>query len=51
MATEALVYQDYQVTQLRLYFDRLTVAAALSRGMVEKWLVRKVERAALRGLA
>ena len=30
-ATEVLVYEDYQVTQLRLYFDRLTVARS-SRG-------------------
>lgn len=49
-ATEVLTYEGYKVTHLRLYFDRLTVASALAQGVVEKWLIRKVERAALRGL-
>ncbi len=49
-ATEVLVYQDYKVTSLRLYFDRLALAAALAHGFLEKWIVRKIERVALRGL-
>jgi len=49
-ATEVLVYRDYKVTHLRLYFDRLELAAALARGFLERWIVRKLERVSLRGL-
>jgi ketosteroid isomerase-like protein len=50
-ATEVLVYDQDKVSKLRIYFDRLAVAGFLARGFVEKWIVKKVERAALRGLA
>jgi len=50
-ATEVLVYRDYKVTQLRLYFDRLALARVLARGFLETWIVRKVERVSLKGLA
>ena len=49
-ATEMLVYQDYKVTQLRFYFDRLTLARAMAHGFIERWLVTRIERASLRGL-
>jgi ketosteroid isomerase-like protein len=49
-ATEVLVYEGLKVRRLRIYFDRLAIAAIRARGLVEKWVVKKMERAALRGL-
>jgi len=50
-ATEVLIYKDYKVTHLRFYFDRLTLARTLARGILERWIVGKMERVSLRGLA
>jgi ketosteroid isomerase-like protein len=46
-AAEVLVYQDGRVTSLRLYFDRLALAHALAKGVVEKWIVKKLDRISL----
>ena len=49
-AAEVLVYEDGKVKSLRLYLDRLALAKALAKGVVEKWIVGKLDRASLRGL-
>jgi len=48
-ATEVLVYERQKVRKLRIYFDRLAVAGIRARGLVEKWVVKKLERVTLRG--
>ena len=49
-AAEVLVYEDGRVKSLRLYLDRLALARALAKGVVEKWVVRKLDQLSLRGL-
>jgi ketosteroid isomerase-like protein len=49
-ATEILIYEQHKVSKLRLYFDRLAVARALARGLLEKWIVKKMEHLSLRGV-
>jgi len=49
--TEVLVYDNaYKVQSLRLYFDRLELAAAYVTNPVEKILVNQISKASLRGL-
>jgi hypothetical protein len=48
---EVLVYDDeYKVKSLRLYFDRLELAAAYTSNPVEKMMVDRLKKASLRGL-
>ena len=49
-AAEVLTYEDGRIKSLRLYLDRLALAKALAKGVVEKWIVRKVANVSLRGL-
>jgi hypothetical protein len=47
---EVLIYDDeYRVKSLRLYFDRLELAAAFVSGPVEKLMVGQLTRASLKG--
>jgi ketosteroid isomerase-like protein len=48
--TEVLIYENYQVKSLRLYFDRLDFAHAVAKGIIGKALVRRVVRESLKGL-
>ena len=49
--SEVLVYDgEYKVTSLRLYFDRLELAAAYTTNPVEKIMVSMINRASLKGL-
>ena len=49
---EVLIYDDaYKVTSLRLYFDRLELAAAYAANPLEKAMIRLITRASVKGLA
>lgn len=49
--TEVLVYDDnYKVTKLRLYFDRLELAAAYTSNPIEKIMISQLNKASLKGL-
>ena len=48
---EVLVYDDeYKVKSLRLYFDRLELAAAYTSNPIEKMMINRFKKASLRGL-
>jgi ketosteroid isomerase-like protein len=47
---EVLIYENYQVKSLRLYFDRLDFAHSVAKGFLSKALVRRVVRESLKGL-
>ena len=48
--TEVLVYDDeYKVKNLRLYFDRLELAAAYAFNPIEKIVINQLSRASLKG--
>jgi ketosteroid isomerase-like protein len=47
---EILIYENYQVKNLRLYFDRLDFADSLAKGVFNKALVRKIAKESLKGL-
>jgi ketosteroid isomerase-like protein len=49
-AAEVLVYHEYKISSLRLYFDRVELARALARGFIERSLVDRLEGITLRGL-
>jgi ketosteroid isomerase-like protein len=49
--TEVLVYDEaYKVKNLRLYFDRLELAAAYASNPLEKIMIRRLTKASLKGL-
>jgi ketosteroid isomerase-like protein len=47
---EVLVYEDYKVKSLRLYFDRLELADAFTSNPVEQVMVNQIIKASLKGL-
>jgi len=48
---EVLVYDDeYKVESLRLYFDRLELAAAYTPNPIEKMMIDRLNKASLKGL-
>ena len=48
---EVLVYNDeYKVKSLRLYFDRLELAAAYTSNPVEKMMINRLKKASLKRL-
>ena len=49
-AAEVLVYEDYKITSLRLYLDRLEVARVLSKGFLGRSLTDWIHRETLKGL-
>ena len=49
--SEVLVYDnEYKITSLRLYFDRLELAAAYTSNPLEKLMVNIISKASLKGL-
>jgi hypothetical protein len=49
--TEVLVYDDeYKVKSLRLYFDRLELAAAYTSNPLEKMIINWLKKSSLKGL-
>ena len=49
-AAEVLIYKDYKVKSLRLYFDRLQVADIISERFFEKFIVSIINNKSLKGL-
>ena len=48
---EVLVYDnEYKVKSLRLYFDRLELAAAYTSNPIEKMMIDRLSKASLKGL-
>jgi ketosteroid isomerase-like protein len=47
---EVLVYDEYKVKSLRLYFDRLELAEAFISNAVEKIMVNQIIKASIKGL-
>ena len=48
---EVLVYDDeYKVKSLRLYFDRLELAATYTSNPIEKMMIDRLKKASLKGL-
>jgi len=47
---EVLVYENYKIKSLRLYFDRLNFADASITGFVEKKIVKLIKNKSLKGL-
>jgi ketosteroid isomerase-like protein len=48
---EVLIYEDYKVKSLRLYFDRLELAEAFVSSAVERVMVNQIIKASQKGLA
>jgi ketosteroid isomerase-like protein len=49
-AAEVLVYEDYRVKSLRLYLDRLQLAEATAKSLVERAIARRLDKTSLKGL-
>jgi len=50
--SEVLVYdKEYKVVSLRLYFDRLELAAAYTANPIEKLMINLISKASLKGLS
>ena len=49
-AAEVLIYKDYKVNTLRLYFDRLQVAKVISKGFFEKFVLNMIDKKSLKDL-
>ncbi|NHJ49994.1 MAG: nuclear transport factor 2 family protein [Asgard group archaeon] len=47
---EVLIYEDYKIKDLRLYFDRLDFANAVAKDPISKGIVRKLIKKSLKGL-
>jgi ketosteroid isomerase-like protein len=48
---EVLLYENYKIKSLRLYFDRLDFAEVVTRGPVSKAIVNQIIKKSLAGLA
>ena len=47
---EVLVYENYLVKYLRLYFDRFDFADAVSKGFLNKYIIRQIIKKSLQNL-
>ena len=47
---EVLLYEDYKIKSLRLYFDRLDFAESVTKGFISKAIVKKLIKKSLEGL-
>lgn len=47
---EVLIYEDYKVKSLHLYFDRLNFADLVAKGFIDRKLIQRVIKVSLRGL-
>ena len=48
---EVLLYEDYKIKSLRLYFDRLDFAESVTKGFISKAIVEKFIKKSLEGLS
>ena len=49
-AAEVLIYKDYKVKTIRLYFDRLQIAKVISEGFFEKIILNIINKKSLKDL-
>jgi ketosteroid isomerase-like protein len=49
-AAEVLVYVDDKIKSLRIYADRMVLAQVLAKGLIEKTLLKKLDKLSLKGL-
>ena len=47
---EVLIYKNYQIHSLRIYFDRLDFADAVAKGFVSKNIVKQLIKKSIKGL-
>jgi ketosteroid isomerase-like protein len=47
---EVLIYEDYKLKSLRLYFDRLDFSDAVARDFISKAIVKQLIKMSLKGL-
>ena len=47
---EVLIYEDYQIKSLRLYFDRLDFADVIAKDFISKMIVRQLIKTSLKRL-
>ena len=47
---EVLIYEDYKVKSLRLYFDRLQYAPMIAKNFIERGIVRRLDKMTFEGL-
>jgi len=47
---EVLVYENYKIKSLRLYFDRLDFADAVAKGLISKRITQELIKKSLEGL-
>jgi len=47
---EVLIYENYKIKDLRLYFDRLDFANAVAKGPISKGIVHRLIKKSLKGL-
>ena len=47
---EVLVYEDYKVKSLRLYFDRVQYAPMITRNCIERGVIRRLDKMTFEGL-
>ena len=49
-AAELLEYENYKVTRLKLFLDRLEIAEAVSQGFIERQIMNWLNREILKGI-
>lgn len=47
---EVLIYEDYNVKSLRLYFDRLQYAPMVAKNFVERGVIKRLDKMTFEGL-
>ena len=47
---EVLIYENYKIKSLRLYFDRLEFANSITKGPISKMIIKKIIKESLKGL-
>ncbi|NHK30206.1 MAG: nuclear transport factor 2 family protein [Asgard group archaeon] len=48
---EVLIYENYKIKDIRLYFDRLDFANAITKGPISKGIVQRIIKKSLKGLS
>ena len=49
-AAEVLIFEDFKIVSLRLYFDRLQLADLFATSLFERQIFQKIDRMTLKGL-
>ena len=48
---EVLVYEDYKVKSLRLYFDRVQYAPMITRSCIQRGVIKRLDKMTFEGLS